>query len=500
MCINVTSACSESDYHLGDLALSIAANTYEEGRDLLRLHFLGANRQVTGSCYLLEAAGLRIMIDCGMFQERSYLNRNWEDCPIPPASIDYLLLTHAHLDHVGLIPRLVAQGFQSPILTVEPGVELARIILLDAGKIQEEDAAYKKRRHQKEGRKGKYPEIPLYTAEQAEQALPLFRPVRYEENIALSPHITASFREAGHILGAASIALKIQEKGQTRTILFSGDVGQWNKPLITDPEPACAADYVVLESTYGNRSHPPQDQVDVELARIVRETAGRGGNVVIPTFALERAQELMFHFSQLVHNDLIPDLKVFLDSPMAIDVTDVFKKYRNYMDERTRQLFMQGTPPLHFPGLHLTRDTEASKAINYERMPCIIMASSGMCTGGRIKHHLRQNISRQESTIVFAGYQANGTLGRQILNGNREVRIHGRLWQVRATIEQISGLSAHGDREDLLRWLGDIKKSPSMVFLTHGEEEASNALAQAIEERMGWRTTVPTYRQTVELT
>ncbi|XAM00799.1 MBL fold metallo-hydrolase [Phycisphaeraceae bacterium D3-23] len=466
----------------------------------MRLQFLGANRQVTGSRYLLEANGLRVMIDCGMFQERAFLARNWEDCPVPPESIDCLLLTHAHLDHVGLIPRLVQQGFRGPIITVEPTVDLAEIIMLDAGKIQEEDAAYKKRRHKKEGRRGKYPEVPLYTAEDAEKAVPLFRGVRYGERVELSPQFTAIFQEAGHILGAASIELQVNENGQSRTIVFSGDVGQWSKPLITDPVQAPQADYVVLESTYGDRNHPSEEEVDKDLERIVRETARRGGNVVIPTFAMERAQELMYHLSTLVHQNRIPELKIFLDSPMAIDVTDVFKRYRHYFDEATRQLFEQGTPPLHFPGLHMTRKVEDSMAINYERMPCIILASSGMCTGGRIKHHLRQNIAREESTIVFVGYQANGTLGRQILNGDREVRIHGRLWPVRARIEQISGLSAHGDKDDLLRWLGGIGKTPSMIFLTHGEEKSSLALAQAIEDRYGWRTSVPNYKEVIELT
>jgi len=466
----------------------------------MQLHFLGANRQVTGSRYLLQAAGLNIMIDCGMFQERAFLSRNWEESPVPPGSIDVLLLTHAHLDHVGLIPRLVQQGFKGPVITVEPTVDLGRIIMMDSAKIQEEDAAYKKRRHKKEGRRGKYPEEPLYTSEDAEKAAALFKGVRYQEPVVLSPEVSAVFHEAGHILGSASIELRVNEGGQSRTILFSGDVGQWNKPLITDPELAVQADYVILESTYGDRNHPTEDDVDKELERIVGETAKRGGNVVIPTFAMERAQELMYHFSRLVHEDRIPDLKIFVDSPMAIDVTDVFKKYRGYQDEATRRLFEQGTPPLHFPGLHLTRKTEASKAINYERMPCIIMASSGMCTGGRIKHHLRQNITREESTIVFVGYQGNGTLGRQILNGDREVRIHGRLWPVRARIEQISGLSAHGDRDDLLRWLGGIHKTPSMVFLTHGEEKGSLALAKTIEDHLGWRTTVPEYNTVVELT
>jgi metallo-beta-lactamase family protein len=465
----------------------------------MRLHFLGANRQVTGSRYVLEAAGLRVMIDCGMFQERPFLKRNWEDCPVPPASIDVLLLTHAHLDHVGLIPRLVMQGFKRKIFTVEPSVELAEIILLDSAKIQEEDAAYKKRRHKKEGRRGKYPEVPLYTAEDAAKALPLFRGIRYGEPVELSPHVKAVFHEAGHILGSASIELSVEEGGKTQTVLFSGDVGQWDKPLIEDPALAPQADYVVLESTYGDRKHPPEEEVDRCLERIICETSQRGGNIVIPTFALERAQELLYHVSELVHADRIPDLKIFLDSPMAINVTDIFKKYKGYFDDETKGRLNDGAHPLRFPGLNLTRSVEESKAIAYGRMPCIILASSGMCTGGRIKHHLRQNITRPESTIVFVGYQANRTLGRQILNGDREVRIHGRYWPVRAQIEQISGLSAHGDKDDLVRWLGGMKRPPREVFLTHGEEDAALSFANTIKEKLGWSVSVPEYQDVVEL-
>lgn len=465
----------------------------------MRLHFLGANRQVTGSCYLLEAAGLRIMIDCGMFQERAYLGRNWEDSPVPPDSIDFLLLTHAHLDHVGLIPRLVMQGFARPILTVEPTVELAEIILLDAGKIQEEDAAYKKRRHRKEGRKGRYPEIPLYTEGDARQVLPLLRGVEYGKPVDLSPQVSVVFHDAGHILGSASLEVKVTEGARTRTIVFSGDVGQWDRPLVGNPTLVKHADYVVLESTYGDRNHPSAAQVDEDLARIVGRTAKHGGNVVIPTFAMERAQELMYHFGKLVRSDRIPDLNIYLDSPMAIDVTDVFKRFRRYLDEESRVMFDQGRRPFHFAGLHLTRTADESRAINRQDKPCIILASSGMCTGGRIKHHLRQNISRPESTIVFVGYQANGTLGCQILDGDKEVRIHGRFWPVRAQIEHINGLSAHADRDDLLRWLGNLKTAPTYLFLTHGEEKVSHAFAQSIERQLSWKATVPKYQEVVEL-
>jgi metallo-beta-lactamase family protein len=465
----------------------------------LRLHFLGANRQVTGSRYLLEVGDTRIMIDCGLFQERAFVDRNWEPCPVPPEQIDFLLLTHAHLDHVGLVPRLVMQGFNNPIITVEPTVELAEIIMMDSGRIQEEDAKYKKRRHKKENRKGRHPEVPLYTAEDAKKVLPLLKGVGFNKVVELGPNVTVTFHEAGHILGSAIVELVVTEGDKTRRILFSGDIGQWDKPLVGDPTLLDEADYIIVESTYGNRTHKNSGSIEEQLTEIIKKTSKRGGNVVIPTFAVERAQELMYHISKLVHEDLIPDLPIFLDSPMAIDVTEVFRKFREYLDDETRALIDSDAPPLRFPGLRFTRTTEASKAIKDQRGPSIILASSGMCTGGRIKHHLRANITRTESTIVFVGYQAFGTLGRHVLEGNPEVRIHGRNWPVRAHIAKINGLSAHGDKDDLLRWLGNLDRKPKKVFLTHGDEKVSLEFADTINESLGWDTMVPHYQDVVEL-
>ena len=465
----------------------------------MRLQFLGANRQVTGSRSLLEAGGLRILIDCGMFQERAFQARNWETSPIAPGSIDFLLLTHAHLDHCGLVPRLVEAGFKGPIITVEPTVDLAQIILLDAARIQEEDAAYKKRRHKKEGRRARHPEVPLYTVHDAQQVLPLFRGVPYGEAVKLNEKVSVRFHDAGHILGSAILQVQVQENGISRRVLFSGDLGQWDKPLIGDPTLVEGGDFVVLESTYGDRNHPQTKDILTQLSDLVNDTARRGGNVVIPTFAVERAQELMYHFSELVHAGRIPDLPIFLDSPMAVDVTEVFRGYRRYMDAPTQRLFTEGRPPLRFPGLHLSRTADQSKAINAAPGTNIIMSASGMCTGGRIKHHLRRNISRPESTIVFVGYQAVGTLGREILEGNPAVRIHGRNYDVRAKTARIYGLSAHGDRDDLLRWLGHFSHIPKHVFLNHGEQHVAMALRGSIKDKLGWPVSVPDYQQEVEL-
>lgn len=462
----------------------------------MRLHFLGANRQVTGSRYCLETDDWRILIDCGLFQEREFLGRNWEPSPIPPDQVDALLLTHAHLDHCGLIPRLVGEGLQAPIFCTPPTVDLTEVILRDSAQIQEEDAAYKRKRHRREGRTGPHPVVPLYTEAEVVQTLPLLQRVPYHTLQNVTPSVSVTFHDAGHILGSAMLEVMVSEQGQQQRILFSGDIGQWNKPLIRDPSLFETADYVVMESTYGDRDHQEAGDVETQLAEVINRTIRRGGNVVIPTFALERAQELIYHVSRLVHADRIPDVKVFLDSPMAVDVTHIFKRYRDCFDEETWQLINSDRAPFHFPGLHLSRTTEESRAINALKEPCIILASSGMCTAGRIKHHLRYNVSRPESTILFVGYQSYGTLGRLILDGRPSVRIHGQMYNVKAEISQIYGFSGHADRTDLLRWIGHLRRPAREIFLTHGEEEAADSLAREIRRRHGYVVTIPAYQET----
>jgi len=460
----------------------------------MKLKFLGASRQVTGSRYFLEAGGLRLLIDCGMFQERAFLERNWEACPVAAREIDFLLFTHAHLDHVGLAPRLVLEGFTGPILGTPASVEIARILLADSGKIQEEDARYKQKRHRKEGRSGPRPVVPLYTIEDAEKVFPLLRPTPYEKVVTLNDRVEVCFHDAGHILGSAMLELRVREDGGgVRRLVFSGDIGQWDKPIIRDPSLFTQADFVVMESTYGDRDHEPLGDVESRLEEIVNDTVARGGNVIIPTFAIERAQELMYFLSALVYQKRIPNLMIFLDSPMAVNVTDVFRKHRECMDEETWALFNAGQSPFHFPGMQLVRSTSQSKAINHLKGSCIIMAGSGMCTGGRIKHHLVHNISDPHSTILFVGYQARHTLGRQILKRPDEVRIHGQMRPVRARIEQIHGLSAHADRNALLRWATHLQSSPQRVFITHGEEEAAESFAESLRQQTGWTVTVPEY-------
>lgn len=459
----------------------------------MRLHFLGANQQVTGSRYLLEAGGLRVLIDCGLFQERRFLERNWDTPPFDPRSVDVGLLTHAHLDHTGLLPRLAGAGLDCPIHCTEPTADLAEIVVLDAAKIQEEDARYKRKRHRKENRKGPRPVVPLYTMEEAKKIPPMLQGTTYGRPLQLNDNVTATFHEAGHILGSAMLDITVTQQKTTRRLLFSGDLGQHDKPLIDDPTHHEGADYVIMESTYGNRDHRDEGDVAARLADIVNDTAQRGGNLVIPTFAIERAQELVYHIGRLRRADHIPDLPVYLDSPMAVDVTEVFRKSRAYLDAETHRLFAEGEPPLRYPGLKLVRSVEGSMKINGAGGTSIIMSASGMCTAGRIKHHLKRNITRSDSTILFVGFQAEGTLGRHILRGAEEVRIHGRPHRIRARIAQIHGFSAHGDRSDLLDWLGGFRRTPEQLFLTHGEEDAAAALAVTIREKLGWGATVPEY-------
>jgi metallo-beta-lactamase family protein len=327
----------------------------------------------------------------------------------------------------------------------------------------------------------------------------LLEPVKYGEPVKVADGITATYRDAGHILGSAMIEIEAREAGRTNRIVFSGDIGQSGKPFVQDPTVFDLADYVVMESTYGNRDHEPLQDIPNKLCNVINQTATRGGNLVIPTFAIERAQELMYYISQLVYAKRIPGIPIFLDSPMAVDVTNVFRTHCRYLDADTRKLVNSDCPPLRFPGLRLVRTVEESKAIKEQSGSSIIMAASGMCNAGRIKHHLRSNISRPESTILFVGYQANGTLGRLILEGAPEVRIHGSKYPVRARIEKINGMSAHADRTGLLHWLGHLKAKPKKVFLCHGEEQAAISLSQRIQDELGFDVEVPQYDHTFDL-
>ena len=461
----------------------------------IRISFFGAAQNVTGSRYLLEANGAKILIDCGLFQEHDLKDLNWAKSSVPVDEIDCALLTHAHLDHCGLFPRLVAEGFRGNIYATGPTVEIAKIVMADCAKINEEDADFKRRRHEKEGRKVKNPELPLYTLSDAERVYPFLKQCKFDEPIQVAEGITATFRRVGHIFGAASIRIQITQGDESRIIYFSGDVGRYDMPIIQDPDGIGEADYILCESTYGDRLHTSQEDIPKELARIINETVARGGNLIIPSFAIERTQDLIFFMAKLLKQDAIPHLRTFVDSPMAVKVSDVFKHYPSLFDEETKAL----AATARMPGLTLVRSTSDSKSINHIRGTAIIIAGSGMCTGGRIKHHLATNISRPESTILFVGYQARETLGRIILSGAPKVRILGEEYDVKAHIEQLSGFSAHADQKELCNWLATATKKPRKVFVTHGEPEAAAALSEKIQKELGWETIVPSRGDTITI-
>ncbi len=463
------------------------------------LTFYGAAGNVTGSRYLLEAGGRRLLIDCGLYQERDLRHRNWEPFPVDPSSIDAVVLTHAHLDHCGYLPKLVREGFEGPVYATHPTCELARIVLADSAHIQEEDAAKKRQRHERQKRKPPHPDVPLYTSEDAERVSSLLEPCEFGRTLSLGPSLEAELSEAGHILGAASIQLRLKENGTGHNLVFSGDLGRQSVPLLPDPAPFAEADTLVLESTYGDRNHEPVADIPSRLAAVVNETHEAGGNVVIPSFAIERAQDLLYYLSDLLAEDRIPHLMVFVDSPMAIRVTDVFRRYPHLFDEETAARLARGDHPCDFEGLQLTRSVAASKAINHIRGSSIVIAGSGMCTGGRVKHHLVSNISRPESCVLFVGYQAHGTLGRRILDGDTPVRILGEEHDVKARIERIEGFSGHADADELLGWVRAIQNRPDRILVTHGEPDASATLANHLREEMAVEVTAPRYEQSVRL-
>ena len=458
---------------------------YEE-RNIMKIAFHGADRGVTGSCHLLECAGKTILVDCGMYQGgRELTEENTESFGFDPASIDFLLLTHAHLDHCGRIPLLVKRGFSGEVITTAASVELARLVMLDAAGLQEEAARYqlrKARRHH--GNHIKDIE-PLYTTLDALNSLEFFgRRASYDQPVQLASGICATFIDAGHILGSASILLELEEDGHQHRLLFSGDLGYNGRVILRDPASPPAVDTVVMETTYGDRLHKQlQPSID-ELYDVINETFGRGGNVIIPTFALERAQEILYYLREGVANRRIKHFtNVFLDSPMAISATQIFERHPECFDVETLKLFHDGGDPFHLPGLHFTRETAESMAINRIESGAVIMAGSGMCTGGRVTHHLKHGLWNRRNSIVFVGYAAQGTLARRIIDGADRVRIFGEEIPVRASIHTIGGFSAHADQAELLAW-HDRTGDPNTTFLVHGEEESMRTFAGKLKNTL----------------
>ena len=460
---------------------------------MMRLSFHGADRGVTGSCHLIECASRRILIDCGMYQGgRELHEENAEPFGFDPAAIDYVLLTHAHLDHCGRLPLLVQRGFRGEIITTSASRELARLVMLDAAHLQEEEARYRKRKS--ENRHAGHEDAPLYTTLDALNSFDYFgRSAIYGQPLELGAGLRATFLDAGHILGSASVLIELQEQAARRSVLFSGDLGNAGRPLLRAPV-AVKADSVVMETTYGDRRHKSLPSSVEELYEVVTDTFRREGNVIIPTFALERAQELLYFLREGREKGRLPgSLPVFLDSPMAISATQIFEHHPECYIAETRELFREGNDPFHLPELHFSRETADSIAINRINGGAIIMAGSGMCTGGRIRHHLKNNLGRAEASVVFVGYAANGTVARQIIDGAKQVRLFGEEIPVRASIHTIGGFSAHADQAELLDWHGQT--DASRTFLVHGDEEVMPRFAALLHDT---KVEMPNFNETFE--
>jgi metallo-beta-lactamase family protein len=460
----------------------------------LRLSFHGADRDVTGSCHLVECAGRRVLIDCGLYQGSGEIaEENAGDFGFDPAGVDFVLLTHAHLDHCGRLPLLTKRGFRGEIIATMATHELARLVMLDAAHLQDE--AHSDSHRLRHGADSK-PAEPLFTVADTLKCLELFkRNARYGEPADLAQGVRVTFVDAGHILGSASILLELTEAGRTLRLLFSGDLGNAGNPLLVTPAPPPHADVVVIETTYGDRLHKPMDASIDELYGAISATLGRGGNVIIPTFALERAQELLFLLNRGIEkNRLMPSMQVFLDSPMATSATEIFAHYPEYLKLEAARLFREGRDPFALPGLHFTRERAESVALNTIRGGAIIMAGSGMATGGRVRHHLKHNISREECSVIFVGFAAKGTLARQIIDGQNPVPILGDDIPVRAGIHTINGFSAHADQAELLKWHGHT--GAARTFLTHGEEDAMLAFASRLGKT---QVQMPTLNQSFDI-
>jgi metallo-beta-lactamase family protein len=463
---------------------------------MANIQFLGAAGTVTGSKYLVDTGQTRFLIDCGMFQGLKKLRLlNWGKLPVVPSTIQHVIITHAHIDHSGMLPVLVRDGFQGPIWSTPATRELCEISLEDAAHLQEEDARFAN----KKGFSKHSVALPLFNLEDAQRAIGHLRSVPYEEELVLPGEIKIHFRDAGHILGSAIVEAAFPAEGRPLRIVFSGDLGRYNALILRDPEPIQEADYLLVESTYGNRLHAAEETTS-EMAEVINETARRGGTIVIPSFAVGRTQTILYVLRELKAKKLIPDLPVYVDSPMAIEVTDLFCRHTGDFDEDAKKILREtGQCPILCPNLHFVRNQTLSKQLNESRFPAIIISASGMATGGRILHHLKMRLPDARNTILFVGYQASGTRGQLLRDGAKEIKIHGEMVPVRAQIHTMESFSGHADAAEILRWLKTFRKPPKMTFVVHGEPEASAALAESIQKTLNWKTHIPDYLETAQL-
>jgi metallo-beta-lactamase family protein len=475
---------------------------------LAYIQFLGAAGTVTGSKHLINTgdpsgkSGFQVLVDCGLFQgPKEWRERNWRDTPIPAKEIDAIILTHAHLDHCGWIPRLVKEGFRGPIYATPPTIDLCGIILPDSGHLQEEDARY----YNKTNKSKHQPALPLYTFDEAQNALQYFKQVHVGESVPLAPDLSFRFAPAAHILGSCMAEVSLSVAGRTRRLLFTGDIGRVRdhkiapgKVVHSGPAEGETADVVVMESTYGNRTHPKEDPLP-ELAGLITATAARGGSVVVPAFAIERTQKFIFLLKHLIESGLMPRLPVFCDSPMAIKAVEIFLKHDEEYSEETRDLIRRYGSPLQWPGFTFASTAEESKRINAAVMPAVIISSSGMVTGGRILHHLAQRLPDPRNLVLFIGFQAPGTRGFTIKSKAAEVKIFGDYVPIRAQIVALEQFSDHADPPELLQWLHTFRNQPATTYLVHGEPDASGQLRDLMKKELGWDVQIAQYLEKVEV-
>ena len=463
---------------------------------MTHLTFLGATGTVTGSRYLLEVGDTKVLVDAGLFQGAKELRlRNWEPFPLRPGALDAVILTHAHIDHTGYLPRLVRDGFAGPTYVTPPTGRLLHAVLPDAAHLQEEEARFAN----KVGSSKHAPALPLFTVKDAQAALGTLRTAAFGQRVTLRPGIAFRYHRQGHILGAAAVELSIKRSGDEHlTVYFSGDVGRYATPILKEPEPYPGSSYLVVESTYGDRLHDPGDPAE-QLGDVIREGAQRGGVILVPAFAVDRTQEVLFLLRELLEDGAIAPIPIFLDSPLAREATEAYRACVLEHDAETRALFREGVDPMSPPGLTVVGGMEDSKRLNALSGPAVIISASGMATGGRILHHLRQRLPDPRTTVVFVGFQAEGTRGRRLQEGETEIKIFGEMVPVRAQVRSISSLSAHADADELTIWASGAERAPEAVFVTHGEPAASQALAKRFTERLGWRCVIPTLGERVAL-
>ena len=468
----------------------------------MKIKFCGAARTVTGSCYLVDIGETKFLVDCGAFQGYGSYEKNREPLPFDPSTIDYVFLTHAHYDHCGRLPILIKQGFHGRIISTQPTRDLTRLVLLDSAKLQQED--YERWEVRAKESDTQDPTLreknkPLYSEADVEATMDLFEIYPYGNSVKLKENLEFRMRDAGHILGSAMVELWLKtEAGRDRKMVFSGDLGQPGARIIKDPDFIREADYVICESTYGNRLHKNKDETLLELLSILKKAKEDGGNVLIPSFAIERTQEVLYEINLFVENKLLENMDVYLDSPMASKATEIFRMYPSFYDEDARRLLEKGDDPFQFPGFHITESAEDSKRL-IDKHGVVIIAGSGMCTGGRITHHLRNNLENPKTNVVIVGYQVEGTLGRKLVEGEPVVEIFGDKFEVNAQVHTLGGFSAHGDQRDLRYWLRGFGRSPKMVFITHGDKEIAIGFANNIKTELDLSAKVPEMNEEFEL-